>query len=66
MDLASNGRNISATSRAGSNVTVCMADEEGIYGFYEGDIGWIPCKWNSNGTFVDLLNPRGLDITIED
>lgn len=59
-----------ATSRGGNKVIIGFQSNGFIYGFYETDDGdslvWVPCRWNLDGTFKNVENPRGLDITIEE
>ena len=66
MDLESLGRDLDAASRGGNPVILFGRSDESIIGAYASCDGWIPCRWNLDGTFVDVANPRGLDLEIVD
>ncbi len=63
--MAGHGRDLEGSSRAGNAIIIFGLLSEQIHGAYESDEGWIPCRWNLDGTFIDVSNPRGLDLLIE-
>lgn len=67
VDLETSGRSVDTTTAGGNECIVYGQLGEQLHGsYYSSDEGWVPCRWNLDGTFINVENPRGLDITIEE